>query len=1508
MKKKLWLCFAPLYLSLLLSAQVKQLPRYKYQDSSISPFATTTNRPQFIDCNNWLSTPSLGSYVEVGELDVPGNTITVEGMFNRTTPYAGGFLYAGDIVSKHNSPADCNYLLRPNEAEITTSDGYFRTPEICEIDLNKTYHVAFVYDGSTLKFYRNGYLMSQTPASGDLFQNSWKTRIGWFEPQTFVTNLIGYINEVRIWNVARTQSEIQTYMNSSLPSPTTQPGLLAYYTFDNLQNKQGNPLYNGTLSGAASINATNTSCNYIADSCRILPVTPDSSIIINTYTPVIALDLCKNFLTVEDASTFNVGDTVLMIQMKGAEIDSSNTAAFGSITQLNNAGNYEFNYVKSKTGNQIELLNALTRQYDLPNGFVQLIRVPYFESLVVTDTLTCLPWDGRKGGVLAFLVKDTLELNNNIDVTGKGFKGGRVVNTGLNSTNCFTNDYFYPNPSLIAAPKGESIANISSNIASGKGASASGGGGGLDHNSGGGGGGNATDGGLGGWQLQECGNFPFDNRGIGGKGIPYSNAQNKIFMGGGGGAGHCNNDFSAAGNSNFNGGNGGGIVIASTNFFKSNNYQILARGDSAYELNAAISDAHDGMGGGGAGGTILLAVNQYIDPVNINNAGGKGGDMHAPLTGGHIGPGGGGAGGVAWFNQPSIPATATVITNGGRNGYLLLDNNNPFGATSGNNGIQLFNLVLPIDVVPFKKNIDSARINPIQINCDSFQFNGLAYVNLFPISQWQWNFGDGGAANGQNTTHTYSDSGTYTIKLVVTDVNGCKDSTQTQVRVQVSSIDFTYDQLVCNPLSVQFNGFPNTGLSPIFILGDGNTVTGNINPLYNYAQAGNYTVQFILNNNGCVDTLTKLIRIAVVDSNIIVTRDTSICPGSTLPLSTIPSLDFCWSPTTYLNNPGLANPITSTPVNITYHFTARVLGNNLISNGNFSNGNTGFSSDYSFVSNNTTEGEYFVGPNPQAWNGGVSPCPDHTSGSGNMMMVNGSPVINQTIWKQTVSVTPNTLYAFSTWIQSVSANNPANLQFAINGVAIGQPIAATVPTCNWARFYTTWNAGNQATAVISIINKNTQVQGNDFALDDIQFATLTYYTDSVRIRIDSPFVHAGNDTSVCSKTNLQLHATGSSGGTVIWNNGITLSDSTSLNPILTVKDTTAYIISLVSGAGCRVSDTVMVNALPGPTISTSNDTTVCLRIPVPLSASGGLTYLWTPAGSLTGANTDHPIALASDTTTYSVTVTGINGCSDTASVRVNVQTLERFGVTPTVKTCVHVPGQLNATGGTSYLWFPSHLVSDSAIANPFTNDNFPANSNVLYTVRVVDSVCSDTAYLQSRLAVLGTPSVKLRKTNDIDCTKLNAILVAQGGIQYVWTPKIFIAGDSTPTPLVYPSQTMQYYLSAIDSATGCKAFDSIKVNVQVSPNPQFQVPNAFTPNGDGYNDCFRIKRFGYIRAIRISVFDRWGNRVFSTENENDCWDGFVNGTPADPGNFVYIIEATNECTTSYTKGNLLLLR
>ena len=119
----------------------------------------------------------------MGDLDIPGNQLTVEANFNRTSFYSNGILTDADLVSKHTGPNDANYILRPTNAIITTDNGFFATPEVCAIELNKTYHVAMVYDGSSLKFYRDGYLLSQVPASGNLYQNNLLTAIALLSAQ-----------------------------------------------------------------------------------------------------------------------------------------------------------------------------------------------------------------------------------------------------------------------------------------------------------------------------------------------------------------------------------------------------------------------------------------------------------------------------------------------------------------------------------------------------------------------------------------------------------------------------------------------------------------------------------------------------------------------------------------------------------------------------------------------------------------------------------------------------------------------------------------------------------------------------------------------------------------------------------------------------------------------------------------------------------------------------------------------------------------------------------------------------------------------------------------------------------------------------------------------------------------------------------------------------------------------------------------------------------------------------
>ena len=1216
-----------------------------------------------------------------------------------------------------------------------------------------------------------------------------------------------------------------------------------------------------------------------------------SETIINEYTPAISLDVCKNILNVENGAAFNPGDTVLLIQMKGAGMDSTNSVAFGNIIDYKNCGNYEFNFVKSRSGNNIELLNKVVRQYDLPNGSVQLVRVPYFQNYTVTQKLTCLPWDGRKGGVLAFNVQNNLSLAANIDVSGKGFKGGAAMNTS--NYVCNVDSFFvYDNSGKYCAPKGEGIYNSSRLY--GRGKLVNGGGGGNSTNAGGAGGGNGGTGGSGGKQyIGPLCNNNFTNGGIGGSGLNYSNAVSKIFLGGGGGAGHGNENLTT------DAGNGAGIVLISANTINANAYKILANG--ATPLNFAGAN-EDGRSGGGAGGTVLLAHNALVGNLAVEIKGGNGDYSNAtpPLITNH-GPGGGGGGGVFWTNKASIDPNLSINVSGGINGTNINWGNDPWGATPGSVGQTVTGLLWPIATTLFKPNIDSVRIDTARIDCSRFNFNGLSYTNSYPVTSWQWYFGDGGIANTQNTSHTYSTTGTYPVKLVITDVNGCKDSITVNVTTGSFSFDFNYSINPCSPLTVQFNGI-GTGVDvPDGDLGDGSTWTGQINPLHTYGSAGNYLVQYYVTSGPCRDTIRKTISIGVIQDNIVLAPDTTICFGTTKQILTAAALGFCWTPTTWLDNPNSPQPTTSTPQSITYYYTAEVTGTNLITNSNFSSGNSGFTSEYNFASSNTTEGQYYVGTNPNTWHGALNNCVDHTTGNGNMLMINGAPVANVNVWKQTLTVTPNTNYAFSTWVQSISAPNPAQLQFSINSKDLGTLITASVPACNWTQFYTTWNSGANTTATISIVNKNTQAMGNDFALDDISFAAVYIKRDSVKITVDTAIVVTSNDFMICAGQSVQLNTTGAQ--QYSWSPVSGLSNSAIGNPTATPTSSTQYVVSGTNVNGCVDTDTVNVNLFPAPQMTISNDTSICRNSSVQLFATGGISYSWTPVNTLNNPSISNPVASPVDSTKYYVNITDAI-CTYLDSVQVNVLPPPVFSVNANTMVCLKDSVQLNASGGDVYSWQPSSSLTNGNISNPLA---FPTTTTT-YSVTITETTCNLSTTLTTEVSVNPLPVVTASKSNDIDCSQDKSQLTATGANQYSWLPSGSLNNPLVSNPIASPGATTQYIVKGTD-LNGCESIDTVAVNVDAVNKGGYLMPTAFTPNNDGLNDCYRIKYWGVIYELEFSIYNRWGERIFYSSNPDACWDGTYKGVKLDAAVFVYVIKAKTNCQSEvFRKGTFALIR
>ncbi len=164
---------------------------------------------------------------------------------------------------------------------------------------------------------------------------------------------------------------------------------------------------------------------------------------------------------------------------------------------------------------------------------------------------------------------------------------------------------------------------------------------------------------------------------------------------------------------------------------------------------------------------------------------------------------------------------------------------------------------------------------------------------------------------------------------------------------------------------------------------------------------------------------------------------------------------------------------------------------NLIVNGDFSAGNTGFQSQYTYNATSVVnETVYTVGPNPADFSPYVASFGDHTSGSGLMMIVNGGSVPTQAVWEETVAVPANTEFAFSAFGASTYPTAAAILHVTINGQVIGSDLTLSSTTGLWSQYTGSWNSQTATTAVIAITDLQTAVSGNDFALDDISMTTV----------------------------------------------------------------------------------------------------------------------------------------------------------------------------------------------------------------------------------------------------------------------------------------------------------------------------------------------------------------------------------------------------------------------------------
>jgi gliding motility-associated-like protein len=1184
---------------------------------------------------------------------------------------------------------------------------------------------------------------------------------------------------------------------------------------------------------------------------------------------VISINTGGGGVVVDNATGFVAGDTILVIQMQGVGI-LTGLADYGNIQNfLGQPGMHEFMIVQSVNTitREIVFRNNLLQTYDIA-GNVQIIRVPYYNSAVVTGTLTCQAWDSvaKKGGVLALIVGRSVRLNADIDVSNKGFKGG---SDAIGDGRCamvdpLTINPSYPNTFLNAGLKGEGIAIrndagvlLAPLNVKGQGPNFTGGGGGNGRFSGGGGGSNHGAGGIGGFEDNVC--VAPQAGGLGGiksELASFPSLVDRIYLGGGGGASTSLTGLSQPA------GNGGGIIIIVTDTIIGNSGRLISNGG-----DGGTATANGGAGGGGAGGSIALALNSFgSSPLQLSVSGGKGGDQV------NYGEGGGGGGGLVFVS--SVPTASVQISNE--------------GGLQGNSSNPPINQGLPGDPgdtkTTFKAILNGFLFNSIRSSVTGNQedsicsnmippkITGTTPIGGTPGYTFIWEKSYDQAAwitltndpDPTNYTPTTIETTTVWFRRTITDQSIPTPLVDISKPVQIIVQPFIKNNIVGTSDTICFAQNP-LKFTPQATLLDGNgkyafkwqvsvdnshfSLPGNTYTTEDYTPPGGLTVtswyRRTVTSGRCIDSTgvasSAIVKITVLDTiqnNKILSLPDSICYGSAftnLTATASPALSggdnlfrYTWQSNIngagWVTAPGVSNTAGYNPVEL----PQRIPSNQYIYRRVVHSGSNDVCAS---VSN-----EVLLKDFPVITNNTIAPVPPICSGSVPADIIGTDPP---------TLTGGNTIYNF-TWQNSTKSQSWANIPGAtVSDFQLLSPLTDTT----WYRRIVKAVCSDTSTSVQVVVHKPI-------------------------LNFDVTLAGGGVTQTICnSQVPLQLQGPPATGGTDLPGDYAYLWKSSPDNTVFTaipgatsltfqppsLAATTYYEREVISGACTVNSNPITVTVLPTITNnSISGNSTVCYSLAPDIisgstlsGGSGDYNYLWqqsingginwVPAFGTNSSSTYQPPSLFVPTTFRRTVTSGLNNCcSDTSNVF-------NISIDP--------------------------LPSSPIYAGP---DTLIYSVEKIYHMKAIKPVAPET----------GTWSPLYNETTSIeDTTGYNTIVrnLAIGKNSFLWTVHRGL----------------------------CTLSDSVDIELLKD-----FIPQGFSPNGDEINDVFKIEGLNHEdQTIQLNIVNGAGTEVFSTFSAGGNtstwkdWNGKnSNGADLSEGTYYYMLKITTNQGQVFRRSGFIILK
>ncbi|KAA3651454.1 MAG: hypothetical protein DWP98_02910 [Bacteroidetes bacterium] len=433
------------------------------------------------------------------------------------------------------------------------------------------------------------------------------------------------------------------------------------------------------------------------------------------------------------------------------------------------------------------------------------------------------------------------------------------------------------------------------------------------------------------------------------------------------------------------------------------------------------------------------------------------------------------------------------------------------------------------------------------------------------------------------------------------------------------------------------------------------------------------------------------------------------------------------------------------------------------------------------------------------------------------------------------------------------------------------------------------------------------------SVNDFQFQYEKYKVDLAAI-----------PDSMCSPFNLQVNSSQIGVNSFKFDFGNGSQNTSTTNPTVNYVDSGTFIISLVTkNIICKVSDTLRdtIRIEKQVNISPIADTSICFGDSIVLkgnTSGSGEKFYWSKFQNFVNPLNDIKDSTIKISPKQPNTIYYFKAeksiCKDSTSVQVTSQIID-VDVDDYNSICIGDTISLFAYNNSpyflNYLWENNAAIignrnRNQLLISPLTSMYFYLKSN-----SAIGCLDFDTAFVEvnqpafnDALIFASSDSIYEGQNTQLSTNRTG------GNLSYFWEPATGLSNPTIANPVVNPSITTLYKVTITDNNTGCKviAYKRIFVLEINCAEPDIFIPSAFTPNQDGQNDVFRVRGV-FLESLNLQIFNRWGEKVFESNDVNQGWDGSYKGELANPGVFVYHLKST--CLNGqefFKKGNITLIR